>query len=130
MRRCIFNFYWWIDKGERQGTGSASYFQTEEDANRHFRRLLEVLIVFVLQEPCDSVVALPWPAVYILHSFPPELQAAVQKEDPGFKKKDKSHIRALLIQVLFDSINKHTWYPTHKMYGDVLGDHSLSISQG
>ncbi|KAK2913847.1 hypothetical protein Q8A67_002246 [Cirrhinus molitorella] len=73
------------------------------------------------QEPCDSVVALPWPAVYILPSFPPELQAALQKKDPGFKKKDKSHIRALLIQVLFDSITKHTWYPSHKMYGDVLG---------
>ncbi|KAL0969715.1 hypothetical protein UPYG_G00231350 [Umbra pygmaea] len=46
---------------------------------------------------------------------------ALQRKDPGFKKKDKSHIRALLIQVLFDSITKHTWYPNHKMYGDVLG---------
>ncbi|XP_026114886.1 sterile alpha motif domain-containing protein 3-like isoform X2 [Carassius auratus] len=76
------------------------------------------------QEPCEnegSFVAQPWPAVYNLPVFPPELQAALQRKDPGFKKKDKSHIRALLIQVLFDSITKHTWYPNHKMYGDVLG---------
>ncbi|XP_042617308.1 NAD(+) hydrolase SARM1-like [Cyprinus carpio] len=64
------------------------------------------------QEPCEnegSFVAQPWPAVYNLPVFPPELQAAFQRKDPGFKKKDKSHIRALLIQVLFDSITKHTW---------------------
>ncbi|KAL1022757.1 hypothetical protein UPYG_G00031920 [Umbra pygmaea] len=62
------------------------------------------------QENEGSFVAQPWPAVYNLPVFPPELQAALQRKDPGFKKKDKSHIRALLIQV-----------PNHKMYGDVLG---------
>ncbi|XP_073671556.1 sterile alpha motif domain-containing protein 3-like [Paramisgurnus dabryanus] len=75
----------------------------------------------IQQEPCDPIVAQPWPAVYNLPVFPPELQAALQRKDPSFKKKDKSHIRALLVQVLFDSITKHTWYPSHKIYGYVLG---------
>ncbi|XP_073719581.1 sterile alpha motif domain-containing protein 3 isoform X3 [Misgurnus anguillicaudatus] len=75
----------------------------------------------IQQEPCDPIVAQPCPAVYNLPVFPPELQAALQRKDPSFKKKDKSHIRALLVQVLFDSITKHTWYPSHKIYGDVLG---------
>ncbi|XP_063072346.1 sterile alpha motif domain-containing protein 3-like [Engraulis encrasicolus] len=76
--------------------------------------------------PCDqqgplSHVTEPWPAVFCLPDFPPELKAALLRKDPAFKKKDKSHLRALLIQVLFDNITKHTWYPSHKMYGDVLG---------
>ncbi|KAI7812698.1 hypothetical protein IRJ41_007415 [Triplophysa rosa] len=49
------------------------------------------------QEQCDPFIAQPWPAVYNLPVFPPELQAALQRKDPGFKKKDKSHIRALLM---------------------------------
>ncbi|XP_051952975.1 uncharacterized protein LOC127622885 [Xyrauchen texanus] len=88
-----------------------------------YKRLQRCIHVY-RQEPCEnegSFVAQPWPAVYNLPVFPPELQAALQRKDPGFKKKDKSHIRALLIQVLFDSITKHTWYPNHKIYGDVLG---------
>ncbi|XP_048085104.1 sterile alpha motif domain-containing protein 3-like [Alosa alosa] len=73
------------------------------------------------QEPPAFYMTQPWPAVFSLPTFPPELQAALQRKDPAFKRKDKSHIRALLIQVLFDNVTKHTWYPSHKMYGDVLG---------
>ncbi|KAK3565321.1 hypothetical protein QTP86_005495 [Hemibagrus guttatus] len=41
--------------------------------------------------------------------IPVSVRAALQRKDPGFKKEDKSHIRALLIQVSFDSITKDTW---------------------
>lgn len=51
-----------------------------------------------------------WPALYTLPVLPPELQEALQRKDPSFKKKDKSHLRASLIQVLFDNITKYTWY--------------------
>ncbi|XP_042617305.1 sterile alpha motif domain-containing protein 3-like [Cyprinus carpio] len=63
----------------------------------------------------------PWPAVFSLPDFPPELNESLQRKDPSFKKKEKSHLRSLLIQVLFDSITKYTWYPSHKIYTDVLG---------
>ncbi|KAJ8009434.1 hypothetical protein DPEC_G00088830 [Dallia pectoralis] len=62
-----------------------------------------------------------WPALYSLPPLPPELQEALQRKDSSFKKKDKSHLRSLLIQVLFDNITKYTWYPNHKKYADVLG---------
>ncbi|XP_060779795.1 sterile alpha motif domain-containing protein 3-like [Neoarius graeffei] len=62
-----------------------------------------------------------WPALYTLPVMPPELQEALHRKDPSFKKKDKSHLRALLIQVLFDHITTYTWYPNHKKYTDVLG---------
>ncbi|XP_072557754.1 sterile alpha motif domain-containing protein 3-like isoform X2 [Paramormyrops kingsleyae] len=79
---------------------------------------------------CDGLPAEPsshqgaqesWPALYTLPVLPPELQEALQRKDPSFKKKDKSHVRSLLIQVLFDNITKYTWYPNHKKYTDVLG---------
>ncbi|XP_051995025.1 uncharacterized protein LOC127652736 [Xyrauchen texanus] len=63
----------------------------------------------------------PWPAVFSLPAFPQQLHEALQRKDPSLKKKGKSRLRSLLIQVLFDNLTKHTWYPNHTIYADVLG---------
>ncbi|XP_051572586.1 uncharacterized protein LOC127451722 isoform X2 [Myxocyprinus asiaticus] len=62
-----------------------------------------------------------WPAVFSLPAFPQQIHEALQRKDPSLKKKGKSRLRSLLIQVLFDNITKHTWYPNHTIYADVLG---------
>ncbi|XP_058625556.1 uncharacterized protein LOC131536560 isoform X1 [Onychostoma macrolepis] len=77
---------------------------------------LEIQMHRAQQKCCE-----PWPAVFSLPDFPPELNESLQRKDPSFKKKEKSHLRSLLIQVLFDSVTMYTWYPSHKIYSDVLG---------
>ena len=69
-----------------------------------------VLSVFFLISLHSQGIQESWPAHYTLSVLPPELQEALKRKDPNFKKKDKSHLRALLIQVLFDNITKYTWY--------------------
>ncbi|XP_058877903.1 uncharacterized protein LOC117416284 isoform X2 [Acipenser ruthenus] len=45
---------------------------------------------------------------------------ALDRKDIGFKSKDKSALRAALIQTLFDDLSKYTLYPDHIMYSTVL----------
>ena len=62
-----------------------------------------------------------WPALYTLPVLPLELQEALQRRDPSFKKKDKSQLRALLIQAWFDNVQSTHGIVTPLIYILVYG---------
>ena len=80
-----------------------------------------VLSVFFFISLYSQGIQESWPALYTLPVLPPELQEALQWKDPSFKKKDKSQLRALLIQAWFDNVQSTHGIVTPLIYILVYG---------